>query len=164
MRSHQWRDAAWQGTDNIIRIWDVAGAVESATLKGHGRVASLAFAADGRTLASTNNGSIKLWDVARGAEKATLKIKGASLGSKIAFSPDGKTLASGGEQIRFWRAQTAQVVAERLADEDAWELVTQLRRMHHRREALIKAVSDRGDISDLVKSQALGYAKTISLP
>ena len=76
--------------DHTIRLWDVAtGAVT--TLEGHERwVVSLDFSPDGSTLASGSH-DIRLWDLSTG--RATTIATGG--GGLVAFSPDGRALASG---------------------------------------------------------------------
>jgi WD40 repeat protein len=100
-----------------ITLWDVASGNErfSFSIKGHrGEVTSLAFSPDGKTLASdgayldeynTGQREIKLWDVASGKERFSFSIMGHPGGvSLVAFSPDGKTLASGSPDgtIKLW--------------------------------------------------------------
>jgi len=86
-----------------IRLWDVELRKERAVLKSYpSSVCALAFAPDGKTLASANltqhrvAGDIKVWDVATAAERATLKGHAGPV-LCLAFSPDGQVLASGGE-------------------------------------------------------------------
>jgi WD40 repeat protein len=56
-------------------------------------VSAVAFAPDGRTLATcTTEGDVKLWDVASGKEQHCLKQSGFLL--CLAFTPDGRTLAT----------------------------------------------------------------------
>lgn len=75
-----------------------------------GRVFSLAFAPDGKTLlAGAWDGSIRLWDVAAGKEIRQFHGHKGWVRS-VAFSPDGKTFASGGKDkiVRIWETATGK--------------------------------------------------------
>jgi WD40 repeat protein len=83
-----------------LQLWAVSTGEPIATIPdaftGYG--ATLAFSADGRTVATTCQGSgvVQLWDAATG--RPGLKLLGRSQqGSAVAFSPDGKTLATLGQ-------------------------------------------------------------------
>ena len=69
--------------------------------------ASIAFSADGRTLAGAGNGIIELWDVDTGESLYTLEGHTDRIYS-LAFSADGRTLASGSgdRTIRLWDVAT----------------------------------------------------------
>ena len=64
------------------------------TLKGHtNQIHDLAFAPDGKTLASTGwfgDSAVRLWDVETGKDRAVLKPGGTE--SQVEFSPDGMFL------------------------------------------------------------------------
>jgi hypothetical protein len=87
---------------------------EAATLRGHeGWVYSVAFAPDGKTLASgSTDGTLKLWEVGTGRELATLMGRKYTAYS-VAFSPDGKTLASASDDgtVRLYFAATEEEIA-----------------------------------------------------
>ena len=72
------------------------------TLKGHTRgVNSLAFAPDGRTLASGSwDGTVRLWEVLTGKERPIQNHPNGACA--VAFSPDGRLLASGGSGGMVW--------------------------------------------------------------
>ena len=77
-----------------------------------GQISSLAFAPDGRLLASGSlDKTIRLWDVATGQLVRTLEGHTNSVWS-VAFSPDGRLLASAAEDqtIRLWDVQTGQLL------------------------------------------------------
>jgi WD40 repeat protein len=112
--------------DKTIKLWDVSTGAQLHTLEGQSNpVYSVAFSPDGKTLASESAAKIiRLWDVSSGAQlrtlaasgtlpgllKRSLKLEGPSYEgtSNIAFSPDGKTLASGSwdKTIRLWDVST----------------------------------------------------------
>jgi WD40 repeat protein len=109
----------------------------SRTLEAGSVPAHLAFSPDGRTLASAGAasdpegrgevklwaegpGEVKLWDVATGKNTATLKGHAGKVWG-VAFSPDGKTLASGGGrsgnawpgtgELKLWDVATGKNIA-----------------------------------------------------
>jgi WD40 repeat protein len=101
-------------TGGMIRLWKVADLLEAfrgagpgiLTLKGHrGLIRALAFAPNGKLLAAASaeapppgrapRGDVKLWDLTTGKEKASLSDHGGKPWC-VAFSPNGKLVASGG--------------------------------------------------------------------
>jgi WD40 repeat protein len=91
--------------ENTVRLWDVTNGTQLRALEGHtGWIRSLAFTADGKTLASgSTDNTIKLWDVASGTLLRTLTGHTDFLGG-IGFSPDGTRLASASRDgsVRMW--------------------------------------------------------------
>lgn len=101
------------GSDQTIKLWDVATGRELRTLTGHSDdVESVAFSPDGRTLASgSNDETIKLWDVVTGRELRTLTGHQGGVIS-ISFSPDGQTIGSGSldKTVKLWDTETGRVL------------------------------------------------------
>ncbi|MGW3447314.1 nSTAND1 domain-containing NTPase [Streptomyces sp. NPDC001076] len=103
------RTLATGGTDQTVRLWNVATGATRATLKGsRDSVDAVAFSRDGRTLATgSDDATVRLWDAATGRVRSVLHGHAGPVES-VAFSPDGRTLATGGDDhtVRLWDAAT----------------------------------------------------------
>jgi WD40 repeat protein len=113
----------WDGVPGEVKVWDTQTGQELLTVKANaGPYAKLAFSPDGKRLASshrlssspgpTGPGEVKVWDVQTGKELLTLKGHVAEI-NNVAFSPDGKRLASSAQwtnTVQLWDAQTGQEI------------------------------------------------------
>ena len=108
--------------DKTIKTWDAHSSELQLSIdargpghkrKGHTEsVRSVAFAPDGKTLASgSRDKTIKLWDAHGGETLRTLEGH-TSLVRSVAFAPDGQTLASSSidETIKLWDARSGEVL------------------------------------------------------
>ena len=94
-----------------VRIWNAAdGRLLRVFENAHdGPVQRVVFSPDGRRVASAGDGTIKLWDVEAGKLHAALPCPDVQVFG-LAFSPDGRTLVSGGSDqvVRIWDAGTGR--------------------------------------------------------
>jgi WD40 repeat protein len=127
------------GADNQIRLFDAATGRETRRLAGHqartfspvqdkkgafdllvgsvgkGHVTTVAFAPDGKTLASGAwDETIRLWDVDSGKELRRLDGHADGMVATVTFSTDSKTLASRGGNdgtVRLWEVATGKLLS-----------------------------------------------------
>jgi RNA polymerase sigma factor (sigma-70 family) len=105
--------------DGTFQLWDTAtGAKLLRPLSGHpGPVGCVASSPDGKALATccTASGTIRLWQASTGREirRWAAHGRGGDGPQSLAYSPDGKTLASAGgdRMVRLWDAATGREVS-----------------------------------------------------
>lgn len=94
-----------------VLFWDVATEKMTGELMGAGNVVALAFTADGKILATSEEGqTLRLWAWRRGTELR--RIKGPKTNCyQVEFSPDGKVLAAACVQerkVHLWDTATGR--------------------------------------------------------
>jgi WD40 repeat protein/serine/threonine protein kinase len=104
-------------SDHAVRLWEVPSGKSLGVLRGHAAsVWGVAFAPDGKTLATFSDPRVKLWNLATKQEVATFQNEGSIL--SMEFSTDGNTLAIGradsraemDESIRLWQVPSFEEI------------------------------------------------------
>jgi WD40 repeat protein/serine/threonine protein kinase/Flp pilus assembly protein TadD len=98
LRGFEWYHLWHQCHRGCRHVWKAADKADSSYWATH---APVAFAPDNRTVAvGSRDGSVSVWDAETGARRAVLN--GHSRSCRLAFSPDGKTLATAAGDVKLW--------------------------------------------------------------
>jgi WD40 repeat protein len=102
--------------DRGVKIWDLVTGEERKRLDNAETVSSLVFSGDGQVLAGSSRKTVKLWDAATGQLRISFTGHSRAI-SSIAFSSDGRTLATGGHDgaVKLWDVATGHERASLMA-------------------------------------------------
>lgn len=119
--SHDGRYLVTGDVRGVVQVWNAATGLVVGKLDTHSReISGVVFSRDGEHLAvASRDGFVKLWDAKRldkerldekKGPRHILRARVAGPGVSVAFSPDGRRLATGGEAntVKIWDVQNGQ--------------------------------------------------------
>jgi hypothetical protein len=93
--------------DGLITLWNVQSRKATASLAGPGSgITCIAFGPGGLLAGGSSDGTVTLWDAASGRSTNVLSTGTNTRIQCLAISPDGRTLAAGGENVTLWPLRT----------------------------------------------------------
>ena len=97
------------GGARVVVLWQPEKDTRPPHLEHRKPPVALAFAPDGQTLAVAAGSLILLWDVASGEKQATLRGHASEV-TALSWTPDGRTLISGGKDrtVRSWDVRSGR--------------------------------------------------------
>jgi WD40 repeat protein len=107
----RWGAKTGNGSESEIKVLDAQAGKELISIKGQTGIIGFLrppywvfFSPDGKRLAAASGTEVKVWDAETGDVVLCLK----AAGRRLAFSPDGKRLATTGEEAKLWDAKSGK--------------------------------------------------------